>query len=221
MVPPRLARPPKAVLCDLDGTLVDSRVGIVDAFLTAFAAEGLPAPPVPAIEATIGWPLPDAFVGLGASRDLVETLRLHYRARYDVVCVSGSALMPGVAEALARMRAAGARLAVVTTKRGKYPPIMLAGHGVGHHFDVVVGADDVQNLKPHPEPVLVACERLGLRPEEVAMVGDTPFDVGAGRAAGAFAVGVLGGHADREALEQAGADVVVATFADVPRVLGF
>lgn len=211
---------PRAVLCDLDGTLVDSRDGILRAFRHALAAEGLPAVPDDVVLATVGAPLPDAFARLTGRPELTERLRAHYRACYEGVCVSGSSLAPGVAETLPRL-AERAGLAVVTTKGRHFPRKILDGHGVAHHFRVWVGADDVKNLKPHPEPVLLACDRLGVPPREAAMVGDTPYDVLAGRAAGAFTVGVLGGHSDEAALRAAGADAVVARFDEVPRALGW
>jgi pyrophosphatase PpaX len=65
--------------------------------------------------------------------------------------------------------------------------------GIERWFDVVVTCDDTAAHKPDPEPILLALERLGVRPEDAAYVGDSPFDVGAARAAGVFAVAVSWG----------------------------
>ena len=78
------------------------------------------------------------------------------------------------------------------------------------YFDTVVTSDQTEHHKPHPEPVLTALERLGAKPEEAAFVGDSPFDMGAGKAAGVFTVAVSWGKIHPvERLLETGADVVV------------
>ncbi|HYY75198.1 MAG TPA: HAD-IA family hydrolase, partial [Gaiellaceae bacterium] len=80
------------------------------------------------------------------------------------------------------------------------------------HFDVVVTTDMTELHKPHPEPVLKALELLGADPAGTAFVGDSPFDVAAGKAAGVFTVAVTWGNIHPvERLEEAGADLIVRT----------
>ena len=89
-----------------------------------------------------------------------------------------------------RLKREGRRLGVVSAKRKPTVQRVFDGAGVGVYFDVVVGSDDTERHKPHPEPVLKALELLDARPEDAAYVGDSPFDVAAARAAGVYAVAV-------------------------------
>jgi len=94
---------------------------------------------------------------------------------------------------LEQLRGEGRRLGVVTAKRKPTVVRVFAGAGIGKFFEVVVGSDDTERHKPHPEPVLKALELLGAEPHEAAYVGDSPFDVAAARGAGVFAVAVTWG----------------------------
>ncbi len=106
----------------------------------------------------------------------------------------GGELLPGVAEALAALRARGLRLAIATTDRRWRAEAQMDALGTAIHFGAIVGIEDVANGKPAPDMVQVACERLGCRPQEAAVVGDSPTDLLMGRAAGAAAcIGVTTG----------------------------
>ena len=106
-----------------------------------------------------------------------------------------------------QLKAEHRRLGVVTAKRRPTVERVFAGAGIGDFFDVVVGSDDTERHKPHPEPVLKALELLDARPLDAAYVGDSPFDIAAARAAGVFAVAVGWGGIHR--VEDA--DAVVGT----------
>jgi pyrophosphatase PpaX len=102
-------------------------------------------------------------------------------------------------EVLRRLDAEGRRLGIVTAKRHRTVALALARFPwLGEHVDVVIAQEDTQRHKPDPEPVLAAVERLGAEPSEAAYVGDSPFDIRAAKAAGAFAVAVGWGgiHSD-------------------------
>ena len=82
---------------------------------------------------------------------------------------------------------------------------------LGRHLDTVVGWDDTERHKPHPDPLLVALARLGVEPAAAAYVGDSPFDVGAAKAAGVFAVAAdWGGIHSRERLAAEEPDALVS-----------
>jgi pyrophosphatase PpaX len=111
---------------------------------------------------------------------------------------------------LDELRAEGRRLAIVTAKRRKTVDLAFAVLPLERYFDAVVTSESTARHKPHPDPVLVALELLGSRPEEAAFVGDSPYDVGAAKAAGVFAVAVSWGRIHpEERLLAAGADIVV------------
>ena len=126
----------------------------------------------------------------------------------------------GVQDVLERLAGEGRKLGIVTSKRRKTVDLAFGVLPLRHFFEAVVTSDEVVQPKPHPEPVLVALERLGSLPEEAAFVGDSPFDVGAGKAAGVFTVGVSWGRIHtEERLRVAGADVVVHTRPELLDVL--
>ena len=88
--------------------------------------------------------------------------------------------------------------------------------GLIGHVDVVIGADSVTRHKPHPEPVLVALERLGAPRETAIFVGDSPHDVAAGNAAGVTTVAALWGPFGRDALERAEPDYIIDRIVELP-----
>jgi phosphoglycolate phosphatase-like HAD superfamily hydrolase len=101
------------------------------------------------------------------------------------------------------------RLAVVTTRARPEATSFLAQLGLERFFPVIITRNDVLRMKPHPEPVLRAAQRLGVRPSKCLMVGDTTMDIRAGRRAGAYTLGVLSGFGERGELERAGAHRVL------------
>jgi pyrophosphatase PpaX len=196
------------VLFDLDGTLVDSGAIILASF--RHAARTVLARDVEdeQIAALVGGSnLHDQMRVLDASRvdDLVRVYREHNRPLHDQLQA-----FAGVEELVSGLAAEGRKLGIVTAKRRATVDLAFAVVQLEPYFDVVVTADATDNHKPHPEPVLKALELLQSEPREAAFVGDSPYDVEAGRAAGVFTIGVSWGkiHSD-ERLREAGADVVV------------
>ncbi len=143
--------------------------------------------------------------------DLVDELVTVYRAHNEplhdeLVCC------PGMDDALVLLKDEGRRLGIVTAKRRTTVELAFAKIPIGHLFETVVGGDETTRHKPDPEPLLLALERLGARPEDAAYVGDAPFDVQAAKAAGIFAIAVSwGGIHARERLEVEEPDALVDT----------
>src|SRR5207249_1315152 len=111
---------------------------------------------------------------------MVATYRAFIHAHHDdyVCCYDG------VAEAVSAMHAAGVQLAAVTSKSRRLALRDLEFVGLLSHFSAIVAEEDAARHKPHPDPLLVALERLGSAPEGALMVGDSPYDIAAARAAG-------------------------------------
>ena len=123
-----------------------------------------------------------------------------------------------MADVLETLLAEGRKLGIVTAKRRRSIDLAFRSVDLERFFGAIVTADDATRHKPDPEPVYVALERLGSRPEDTAFVGDSPFDMGAGKAAGVYAVGVSwGGLHQEERLREAGADVVVHSTRGAPQ----
>ncbi len=87
------------------------------------------------------------------------------------------------------------------------------------YFDVIVTALTVSHTKPYPDPILYAAQKMGVAPEACLMIGDTTVDIRAGRAACAQTVGVLCGFGEEYELRKAGADVILESTADLPKIL--
>ena len=206
------------VLFDLDGTVVDSGA-IILASMRHAAKEVLGVePPEDELMAAVGGPGLEAQMRALAP-DRVEELIVTYRAHNEPLH-GELACCAGVDDVLVRLKDEGRRLGVVSAKRRETIELAFAHVPLGHLFDVVVGGDETERHKPDPEPLLLALERLGGRPEQAAYVGDAPFDIQAAKAAGVFAVGVTwGGIHARERLEAEDPDVLVETAEELYGVL--
>ncbi len=187
----------RAVLIDLDGTLVDTLGEIAAAANAMLADAGRPAI---APEAVAG------LVGEGAS-NLVERLTGPgtadrwlpvYLAHYRRINGTTATLYPNVREGLAAMRSAGLRIACVTNKPRELVGPLLEHLGVADAFETTIGGGDTVEKKPKPAPLLAACERLGVAAADAAMVGDSINDALAARAAGALSLTVPYGYPGSE-----------------------
>ncbi len=196
------------VLFDLDGTLIDSGAMILASFRhatrTVLARE---IPDEELVAAVGGTTIQEQMRVFDAERvdELVEAYREHNTPLHDEL-----EAFDGVDLVLERLRAEGRKLGIVTAKRRRTVDLAFAVLNLAPYFDAVVSAGETERGKPDAEPVLEALARLGSEPGEAAFVGDSPFDVGAGKAAGVYSVGVSwGGLHSEEKLLEAGADVIV------------
>jgi len=126
---------------------------------------------------------------------------------------------PGMSDLLAELRAAGRPLGLVTSKMRPVADLAFAVLPLRDYFDVIVTTEDTVRHKPAPDPVLHALRALDARPEDAVMVGDAPFDLRAGAAAGCITVGVTWGFFDRETLSALGPDAVVDDTAELADLL--
>jgi phosphoglycolate phosphatase len=205
-----------AVFLDLDGCLVDSTAAIATCLNHALAEVGLPPRPVGDLVRFIGPPLPEGIATLLAEAEadlgLVPTCVDAYRARYPVVSLEQTVVIPGIPAALDTLGAV-APLAVVTSKPGPFARPILEGLGLLERF-VALHAPDL-DLTAEPKAVTLSRAltdvAAGQDPAASVMVGDRSHDVAAGRACGTGTVGVTWGAGDRHELVDAGADRVVDT----------
>jgi len=212
----------KLILFDCDGTLVDSQVMITTAMGAAFSAHGLPAPTRAATLSVVGLSLPIAIARLLAGQGDVEAVAASYRqAFFDLREGPGpqEPLYEGVAETLADL--AGRPevvMGIVTGKSRRGVEAILHHHGLAQHFHVIKTADDAPS-KPHPGMVLDAMDLMGMASRDTVVVGDTSFDMEMAAAAGARRLGVGWGYHSRPALAEAGAELIVEAFQDIPVAL--
>ena len=185
--------PVKAILFDLDGTLLDSVPLILDSFAHAFAAVGEPLPPPPVLARAIGIPLRAFFLEIGKTEPeiaaLIAAYREHNLAQHD----GRVRAFPGVVDLVTELRARGFRTALVTSKNRLGAERGLRIIGLGDAMDVLVSCDDVARPKPDPEPVNRALAWLGVDATEAVFVGDSLHDLESGRAAGVRTAAALWG----------------------------
>jgi phosphoglycolate phosphatase len=209
----------KAVLLDLDGTLVDSARDLAETLNDLLAEEGLPALTIDAVKGMIGDGgsklIERGLAATGGDPGRAPALLPRFLALYEPRAARHTGLYPGAAEALARLAESGLSLGLVTNKPHAATLAILDALGLACFFGAVVGGDTLPERKPHPAPLLHAAVRLGAAPDETVMVGDNHHDVAAARAAGMAAILVAWGYAwgPREAL---GADRIVEDFRDLP-----
>lgn len=209
---------PIAVLFDLDGTLVDTVPFILAAVRHAFEGYGR-CPTDAEWIAGIGTPLRVQLASFARRPEDVQALFDRYRGYWLEHHDRETRCFPGALEAVEVLSRAGHPLGIVTAKIEEGAYRTLRHTGLLRFVRAVVGADSCANAKPHPEPVLLALTRLGYPPSEAVLVGDSPHDVAAARAAGAIAVGALWGASAREALAAAGADHLLASVSEVPALV--
>lgn len=204
----------RAVIYDLDGTLIDSRGDLADSINAMIARLGLPR-----LEDQLVW----SFIGEGAERLIRRSLGAHedryqeaapiWREEYQKRLLDKTRVYPGVRELL---RAPPDLRAVITNKPGNFARQILAGLGVADAFRAVLGGDEAPR-KPDPAGVLSICSRLGVAADRALYVGDSKIDLATARAAGIPMCAVswgLGSPADL-----AGADYLCSTPAEVAELL--
>ena len=146
----------KIILFDLDGTLIDSTDAITDTFLHAFSKHNFDFKgTIEDIKVQIGYPLDIMFENLGVDRKIVWDFVDSYKMRYKDISVAQTLLLENAFEAVT-LASKFARLGVVTTKTRIYSTPILENFGILKHFEVIIGREDVENPKPHKEPILKA-----------------------------------------------------------------
>jgi pyrophosphatase PpaX len=195
--------PWRGVFFDLDGTLADTVELILCSYRHTMEAHlGAPLPDERWL-ATMGTPLRAQLLDFARDEHeadaMLETYTSFQRSVHDEMVSP----FPGVQGVIAALGARGTRVAVVTSKRNVVARRTMEVCGIWDSVELVVGADDVTAGKPDPEPVYRALDALQLRAhaDRVLFVGDSPFDLRAGRAAGTRTAAVAWGAAPRPVLE--------------------
>ena len=205
-----------AVLFDLDGTLIDSGAIILASFRHATRTVLRREIPDAELAALVGGSnIHDQMRSIDAAQvdELVRVYREHNEPLHDQL-----EAFEGIEHVLTELKREGRRLGIVTAKRRQTVELAFAVLPLERYFDVVVTSDMTERHKPDPEPVRKALEQLGVEPGEAAFVGDSPFDVASGKAAGVFTVAVAWGNI--HPIENlAEADVLVASPAQLLEIL--
>jgi phosphoglycolate phosphatase len=207
---------PRAILLDLDGTLIDSRPGIAASCEAALRALGHTPDPSFDVTPLIGPPLPQVISRLleRYGDDRVDAGIAAYRAHYGEVGLHQAAVYPGIVDAL-RLLSARATCFVVTSKRSLYAVRIIGGLGLADRFRGVYGTEPDGSLDDKADLIGAVLRTEGLAARDTVMVGDRSHDMVGARANFVRPVGVLWGYGSRTELEAAGADALLAAPADL------
>lgn len=187
----------KAVLFDMDGTLLDTAPDFIAVIQSMRADRGLPA----VDEKTVRDVVSGGARAMVASafevdplNDEFDPLRLDFLDRYQDHCAIHSHLFEGMEELLADLERARLTWGVVTNKPVRYAEPIMQALGLAKRSAVLVCPDHVTYSKPDPEPVLLACKQINIEPQAVIFVGDDRRDIESGRAAGTKTAAVRYGY---------------------------
>ena len=234
----------RGVAFDLDGTLVDSAPGLTAAVDNALYALELPMAGEERVVTWIGngadvliqraltWARQErAALRAAQGKPSVDhddipqaeqqaILRKLFDRYYGEVAEEGSFLFPAVADTLGALHAKGLPLALVTNKPTPFVAPILASLDIAKYFTVVIGGDDVKNSTPHPEPLLLVAEKLGLAPADLLFVGDSRNDIQAAKAAGCSSIGLTYGYNYGEPISLSEPDYIFDQFNELLPAFG-
>ena len=213
-----MTQPIQAVLFDLDGTLLDTHDLILSSFRHSTREVLGRVVPDEELLAKVGQPLDvqmrDFTDDPALQEKLVEVYREHNHAVHDAQVKT----FPGVPEALEALDRAGVRMAVVTSKRQALAQRGLDVCEIARFMEFVVAPDVFPEHKPAPGPVLHACELMGLDPAACMYVGDSPYDIMAGNAAGCATVAATWGMFSIEDLSACAPTFMIDDPAALPEI---
>ena len=205
------------LLFDIDGTLLDTRDFIINAAEHALAKFGYDVPKRSVIAQSVGKTFPDFYATLtGSSKNIDELLTTH--RDFQLKNLHLSKVFLNSLEVLSYLKKKGYRMGAVTSRSKITSHQTLKDAGISHFFDVVISAEDTEKLKPNPDPLLKALKHFSETPDKAVMIGDSHFDIEAGKNAGTKTIrAVYGFHTDN--LENPKPDFVISDIKDLLKLL--
>ncbi|WP_323071831.1 HAD family hydrolase [Mycetohabitans endofungorum] len=214
----------RAVLFDLDGTIADTAPDLAAAVNKMRRVRGLPEVPLqrlrPLASAGARGLLGGAF-GIGPHDPNFSAMREEFLANYEADLCIDTTLFDGIRPLLDGLSARGIQWGIVTNKIERLALPLVARLGLGAAAGCVIGGDTTPYPKPHPAPLLLAAQRLGIAPTSAVYVGDDLHDIAAGKAAGMMTIAAAYGYCGNEVTPSDwAADHVVETTTELQRLLG-
>jgi len=210
---------PTHLFFDLDGTLTDSRPGIVTSMRHALTAMGIEVPSDEALSRFIGPPTQDSFRELLKSNDRELNTRAIavYRQRYASLGLYENSVYPGVLDGLCALRETGMRLLVVTSKPEVYANRIIDHFELRPYFDRVYGSELTGERADKGELIAHVLKSEDLSKSQAWMIGDRIHDIIGAMKNGLRSAGVLWGYGSREELSHAGADALFQSMPELVR----
>ncbi len=192
----------KLAIFDFDGTLVDSTPGIVDVMKVVVDEYKFPSSLLEEWSLLVGVPLPKQMEIILPERttDFHLEVANRYRAIYDTMAIEICPPFPHMFTMLQSLKDAGVVITIASSKRRNLVEVVLDHHEIAHYFEMVVGAADVENHKPHPESVHITLDKLAISGDQAVVIGDSSFDLDMAKNAGVDAIGVTTGLHSKEML---------------------
>ncbi len=207
----------KLLIFDLDGTLADTGRDITDALNYALSPFGVRTYSIEETKTMVGSGISKLLASLVPVKDegTRQFVTDRFISYYSEHVVDNTSAYPYVKDTLVQL--GSYKKVVVSNKREALSKEVLRGIGILQYFDIVWGSDSVRAMKPSPVPLLDLMEMFNVLPEETAIIGDSNYDVEAGKAAGTITIAVTYGFRSRDVLKDA--DFIIDRFDDLPNTL--
>ena len=208
----------KAILFDLDGTLTDSGLGIMNCARLALEHYNLPIPSEAEMRTFVGPPLHDSFIRFGVPAEEADNAIKIYRSRYIPIGKFENEPYEGIREVLEKLKALGHTLYVATSKPESMSVEILEHFDLAKYFDIIAGASFDRSRSSKEDVITWLLSQSGDYEEKI-MVGDTAFDVLGAKAHGIPTIGVAWGYGKVEDMEKAGAASIAHTMDELFEML--
>ncbi len=189
----------EAVLFDVDGTLLDTREFIYQAYENTLRVHGIAEISREIIAISMGKSLSECYQDFAPGLDHQVLCEAH--RSFQEINLHLSIPFPNTLTTLKRLKSRGVKMATITSRSLRTSAQTLELAGIYHFFDIVITPEDVKLTKPNPEGLFKALDVLGVKSENAVMIGDTDADVLAGKAAGTKTIGVTYGFHGQRILE--------------------
>jgi phosphoglycolate phosphatase len=213
--------PLKAVLFDLDGTLVDSEKDIAEAANFTREHYGLKRVPDSTIAQYVGngvLTLLEKSLDTTDQTKILEAYKI-FQEHYRIHCADFTKPFPGTFDLLNALKKRNIKMGVVSNKPQEFTTSVLEKLDLAPYFQVAFGPEATTNRKPHPEPLLVALQKLVAQPHEAVMIGDSIVDIQAAQAAQIRVAVLTHGYGTREVLSSANPDWMVDSLQELIPIL--
>ena len=209
------------ILFDLDGTVSDSKPGIISCIKHALDGKGIKHPPAEVFDKMVGPPFSVSMKEfLGLDMPMIEQLITLYRGKYEVDGWRDCRLYDGIVDVFKALKANGKKLAIATSKPLKFTHLMIEGLGLTEYFDFIGGATCDASKETKADVIELVLENLKVDDvSKVLMLGDRLYDIEGAHALGVDCAAVMWGYGSREEFEEYGADYILDKPEDILKLV--